>query len=54
MADPKPPFLALIAGRNGYAVKQASAGWYHLTRAGERFPLAGGSMNHIMRTYAGL
>lgn len=54
---PKPPFLALIAGRNGWKVEPTKNTWgnrYHLTRNGERFPLAGGDMGHMMRTYARL
>lgn len=50
----KPPFLAIIAGRNGYSVKPNGWGGYHLLKAGERFPLAGGSMAQLLRVYQGL
>ncbi len=53
----KPPFLSLITGRDGLRIKRfkpIAKPWYHLVRDGDKFPLAGGDMAHMMRTYRGL
>lgn len=55
----KAPFLALMKGRNGYRVKQVGKSpfgmaWYNLVKDGERFPLAGGSISDMMKTWAAI
>ena len=55
----KQPFLALVKGRNGYRVKHVGQSpfgmaWYNLVKDGERFPLAGGPIGHVMKAWAAI